>query len=169
MTTQRNNMFYRGAASAYSAILKIMNDHKEDSERIGIFNKLRDLWLISAANKDADAAKSRVDSKTVVTFVYYVTVVDNKFIFISEDESSNLEYTQTIYLWDEETSTNYILKFYGDCDTVVSFMESDDNLITTLAKLVGCANPESVEEAYKLHTVYCDTEEPVSLFELDLD
>lgn len=146
MTTRRNNMFYyRGACSAYKAILTIMKDVKSDEEREKIFKKFYNSWLKGADAIIDNSGNSEIDSRTVFTEHFYVTVRDNKYV-ITDKPIDNITFNRKIF-WSEQLLTNFIIDFTGNFDYVTGFIDSDEEFMINLPKALGI-NSNEIEEIY---------------------
>lgn len=146
MTTRRNNMFYyRGACSAYKAILTIMKEIKSDDEREKVFQKLYNSWLKGADAIIDNSGNPEIDSRTIFTEHFYVTVRDNKYV-ITDEPINNITFNRII-LWSGQVLTNYIIDFTGDLESVTNFIDSDEEFRINLPKTLGI-NPNEVEEIY---------------------
>ena len=77
MTTRRNNMFlYRGAHFALSFAIKVLDEFKSVEKAKHFLESLRESYLNRSVNVATDLTNlsSSVDSVSVFTFYYYVTV-----------------------------------------------------------------------------------------------
>lgn len=152
MTTRRNNLFYyRGACSAYSTILKILEEIKSDEERIKIFKEFHQSWLDRAIAIATNKKNLRMDSCTILTEHFYVTIVDGKYTIV--DSAINGECFHRIFLWNEHTKTNYIIDFTGDFDSVIDFVDSDNELMINLPKALGI-NSNEIKEIDNPKVIY---------------
>lgn len=152
MTTRRNNMFYyRGACSAYSTILQVLEEIKSDEERIKIFEKFHKSWLDGARAIATNKEEPEIDSCTIFTEHFYVTIVDGKYTVV--DNAINGEYFHRIVLWNEHTKTNYIIDFTGDWDFVIDFVDSDNELMVNLPKALGI-NSNEIKEIDSPKVIY---------------
>lgn len=162
MTTRRNNMFYyRGASSAYSTILQIMKEIESDEERMAMLERFHKSWLDGARSIALNQEKPVIDSCTIFTEHFYVTIADGKYTVV--DKAINDDSFNRMILWNEHTKTNYIIDFTGDWDSVINFIESDENFTDNMAKLIGC-DPNELEEIDKPMVVYVIPEHGDSLF-----
>lgn len=165
MATRRNNMFYaRGAASSYSAIISILKEFKSDNERIEIFEKLRSMWLKQAKDHANGMSDFNIESITVFTNKYYVTVKDGRYELV--DDKINGESFDGIIFWNKYTNTNYIIELTGDWDSVADFTDNDENFTDNMAKLIGCS-PDELEIVNKPYTVYVEPCCGESIFDYD--
>lgn len=69
MATNRNNMFFaQGAVYASSTMLQIMDEFKDDAERIQVINEFRNRWQESIINNFSldvlNNAKKHVEEKS---------------------------------------------------------------------------------------------------------
>lgn len=152
MTTRRNNMFYyRGACSAYSTILQIMKEIKSDEERIAMLEKFHKSWLNAARSIALNQEEPEIDSCTIFTEHFYVTIVDGKYTIV-DSEIDDASFDRMI-LWNEHTKTNYIIDFTGDWNSVVDFTDSDNEFMINLPKALGL-NPDEIEEIYSPKVIY---------------
>ena len=152
MTTRRNNMFYyRGACSAYSTILQILEEIKSEEERRKIFEKFHQSWLEGARAIATNKEEPEIDSCTVFTEHFYVTIVDGKYTIV-DNEINGVSFNRMI-LWNDHTKTNYIIDFTGDWDSVIDFIDSDHEFMTNLPKALGI-NPDEVEEVGSPKVIY---------------
>lgn len=152
MTTRRNNLFYyRGACSAYSTILQILEEIKFDEERIKIFEEFHQSWLNKATAIATNKKNLRMDSCTIFTEHFYVTIVDGKYTIV--DSAINGECFHRIFLWNEHTKTNYIIDFTGDFDSVIDFVDSDNELMINLPKALGI-NSNEIKEIDNPKVIY---------------
>lgn len=155
MTTRRNNMFYaRGACSAYSTIMSIMKEIKDDDERIKQFNKMYEAWLRNSIGSKDGIAYAVLDSATIVNKFYYVTVKDGQYIILDEISSSKYEKMNRFLFWNSNTMTNYIIDIVSennDC-YVTDFIDDDDDFIVNLSRLIGfdLDETESVDNTFYL-------------------
>lgn len=167
MTTRRNNMFYaRGASSAYSSIIQILEEFKSDEERIAMFEKLHQSWLKCANDYAKGIHNTEIDSVTVFTNTYYVTVKNGHYELVGDKIDG--ESFDGIMFWNKHTRTNYIIELTGDCDSVVDFTDNDENFKDNMAKLIEC-DPDELEEIDKPMVVYVIPDHGGSLFNDDLD
>lgn len=152
MTTRRNNMFYyRGACSAYSTILQIMKEIESDEERIAMFERFHKSWLDGAREIANKKDEPEIDSCTIFTEHFYVTIADGKYTVV--DKAINDDSFNRMILWNEHTKTNYIIDFTGDWDSVINFTESDENFTDNMAKLISC-DPNEIEEIDSPKVIY---------------
>lgn len=152
MANRRNNLFYsRGACSAYSTILKILEEIKSDEERIKIFKEFHQSWLDRATAIATNKKNLRTDSCTIFTEHFYVTIVDGKYTIV--DSAINGEYFHRIFLWNEYTKTNYIIDFTGDWDFIIDFVDSDNKLMVNLPKALGI-NSNEIKEIDSPKVIY---------------
>lgn len=163
MTTRRNNMFYyRGACSAYSTILKIMKEIESDEERIVMLEKFYKSWLNGARAIALNQEEPEIDSCTIFTEHFYVTIVDGKYTIV--DKAINDTSFNSIILWNGHTKTNYIIDFTGDWDSVIDFIDSDNEFMINLPKALGI-NPDEVEEIYSPKVIYVIPEHGDSVYD----
>lgn len=163
MTTRRNNMFYyRGACSAYSTILQIMKETKSDEERIDMLEQLHKFWLNGAKSIALNQEEPVIDSCTIFTEHFYVTIADDKYTVV--DKAINDDSFNRMILWNDHTKTNYIIDFTGDWDSVIDFIESDENFTDNMAKLIGC-DPNELEEIDNPKVIYVIEDKGESLYE----
>lgn len=152
MTTRRNNMFYyRGACSAYSTILQIMKEIESDEERIAMLERFHKSWLNGARELANKKDEPEIDSCTIFTEHFYVTIVDGKYTIV--DKAINDDSFNRIILWNGHTKTNYIIDFTGDWDSVIDFIEADNEFKINLPKALGI-NPDEVEEIDSPKVIY---------------
>lgn len=152
MTTRRNNMFYyRGASSAYSTILQIMKEIESDEERMAMLERFHKSWLDGARAIALNQEEPVIDSCTIFTEHFYVTIADGKYTVV--DKAINDDYFNRMILWNEHTKTNYIIDFTGDWDSVVDFIDSDNEFMINLPKSLGL-NPDEVEEIDSPKVIY---------------
>ena len=152
MTTRRNNMFYyRGACSAYNTILKIMEEIKSDEERITMFKKFYKSWLSGSKSIALKQEEPEIDSCTIFTEQFYVTIEDGKYVVV--DDKINDDSFNHMILWNEHTKTNYIIGFTGDRDSVIDFIDSDNEFMINLPKALGI-NPDEIEEISSPKVIY---------------
>ena len=152
MTTRRNNMFYyRGACSAYNTILQIMKEIKSDEERMAMFERFHKSWLNGVKAIATNKEEPEIDSCTIFTEHFYVTIIDDKYVVV--DDKINDDSFNRMILWNEHTKTNYIIDFTGDWDSVIDFIDSDNEFMINLPKALGI-NPDEVEEIDSLKVIY---------------
>lgn len=152
MTTRRNNMFYyRGACSVYSTILQIMKEIESDEERIAMLERLHKFWINGAKSIALNQKEPVIDSCTIFTEHFYVTIADGKYTVV--DKAINDDSFNRMILWNEYTKTNYIIDFTGDFDSVIDFIDSDNELMVNLPKALGI-NPDEVEEIDSPKVIY---------------
>lgn len=162
MTTRRNNMFYyRGACSAYSTILQIMKEIESDEERMVMLERFHKSWLDGARAIALNQEEPVIDSCTIVTEHFYVTIIEGKYVVV--DDKINDDSFNRMILWNEHTKTNYVIDFTGDWDSVIDFIEADEGFIDSMAKLIGC-DPNELEEIDRPMVVYVIPEHGDSLF-----
>ena len=56
-------------------------------------------------------------------------------------------------LWNEHTKTNYIIDFTGDWDSVIDFIDSDNEFMINLPEALKL-NPDEVEEIDSPKVIY---------------
>lgn len=152
MTTRRNNMFYyRGACAAYSTILQIMKETKSDEERIAIFERLHKSWLKGAKSIALNQEEPEIDSCTIFTEHFYVTIENGKYTVV-DDKINNHSFERMI-LWNDHTKTNIIIDFTGDWDSVIDFIDNDPAFMINLPKSLEL-DPEEVEPIDSLKVIY---------------
>ena len=152
MTTRRNNMFYyRGASSAYSTIIQIMKEIKSDEERIAMLEKFHKSWLDGARAIATNKEEPEIDSCTIFTEQFYVTIIEGKYVVV--DDKINDDSFNRMILWNEYTKTNYIIDFTGNWDSVIDFIDSDNEFMINLPKALGI-NPDEVEEIDSPKVIY---------------
>lgn len=152
MTTHRNNMFYyRGACSAYSTILQIMKEIESDEERIAMLEKFHQYCLNSAREQANKKDEPKIDSCTIFTEHFYVTIVNGKYTVV--DKAINGESFKRMILWNDYTKTNYIIDFTGDCTSVIDFIDLDNEFMINLPKSLGL-NPDEVEKINNPKVIY---------------
>ena len=152
MTTRRNNMFYyRGASSAYSTIIQILKEIKSDEERVAMLEKFHKSWLDGAKAIVLNQEEPEIDSCTIFTEHFYVTIVDGKYTVV--DKAINDDSFNRMILWNENTKTNYIIDFTGDWDSVIDFIDSDNEFMVNLPKALEI-NPDEVEEIDSPKVIY---------------
>jgi len=152
MTTRRNNMFYyRGACSAYSTILQIMKEVKSDEERMVMLEKFHKSWLDGARAIATNKEEPEIDSCTIFTEHFYVTIIEGKYVVV--DDKINDDSFNRMILWNEHTKTNYIIDFTGDWDSVIDFIDSDNEFMVNLPKALGL-NPDEVETIDSPKVIY---------------
>ena len=152
MTTRRNNMFYyRGACSAYSTIFQIMKEIESDEERIAMFEMFYKSWIEGAGAIALNQKEPEIDSCTIFTEYFYVTIVNGKYAVV--DDKIDGESFNRMILWNDHTKTNYIIDFTGNFDLVVDFIDSDNEFMINLPKALGL-NPEEVEEINSPKVIY---------------
>lgn len=152
MTTRRNNMFYyRGACSAYSTIIQIMKEVESDEERIAMLERFHKSWLDGAKAIALNKEEPEIDSCTIFTEHFYVTIVNGNYTIV--DKAINDESFNRMILWNEHTKTNYIIDFTGDWDSVIDFIDSDNEFMINLPKALGI-NPDEVEEIDSPKVIY---------------
>lgn len=152
MTTRRNNMFYyRGACSAYNTILQIMEEIRSDEERVTMFERFHKSWLDGARAIATNKEEPEIDTCTIFTEHFYVTIVDGKYTIV--DKAINDDSFCRIILWNEHTKTNYIIDFTGDWDSVINFIDSDNEFMINLPKSLGI-NPDEIEEIDSPKVIY---------------
>ena len=143
--------YYRGACSAYNTILQIMKEIKSDEERMVMLEKFHKYWLNGARAIALNQEEPVIDSCTIFTEHFYVTIVDGKYTIV--DKAINDDSFNRMILWNEHTKTNYIIDFTGDWDSVIDFIESDENFTDNIAKIIGC-DPNELEEIDRPMVVY---------------
>ena len=152
MTTRRNNMFYyRGACSAYSTILQIMKDIKSDEERIAMLERLYKSWLNGAKSIALNQEEPEIDSCTIFTEHFYVTITNGKYTIV--DEAINGDSFNRMILWNDHTKTNYIIDLTGDWYSVIDFIDNDPEFMINLPKALGL-NPDEVDAVDSLKVIY---------------
>ena len=159
MTTRRNNMFYyRGACSAYSTILRIMKEIESDEERIATFKRFYKSWLEGAKSIVANKEEPEIDSCTIFTEHFYVTIEDGDYKIV--DKEIDGDSFNRMILWNENTRTNYIIDFTGDWDSVIDFIKTDNEFMVNLPKSLGL-NPDEVEEIDRTKLLYISEDKGV--------
>lgn len=152
MTTRRNNMFYyRGACAAYSTILQIMETIKSDEERMAMLERLHKSWLNGAKSIALNQEEPEIDSCTIFTEHFYVTITNGKYTVV-DDKINNSSFSRMI-LWDGHTKTNIIIDFTGDWDFVIDFVDNDPEFMINLPKALGL-NPDEVDAIDSLKVIY---------------
>lgn len=163
MTTRRNNMFYyRGACSAHITILQIMKETKSDEERIAMLERFHKSWLNGARELANKKEEPEIDSCTIFTEHFYVTIVDGKYTVV--DKAINDDSFNRMILWNDHTKTNYIIDFTGDWDSVIDFIEADEGFMINLPKALGI-NPDEIEEIDSPKVIYVIENKGGSLYE----
>lgn len=152
MTTRRNNMFYyRGACAAYSTILQIMKEIKSDEERMAMLDRFHKSWLNGAKSIALNQEEPEIDSCTIFTEHFYVTITNGKYTVV-DDKINNSSFYRMI-LWNKNTKTNYIIDFTGDWDSVINFIDDDPEFMINLPKSLGL-DPDEVESIDSPKVIY---------------
>lgn len=163
MTTRRNNMFYyRGACSAYSTILQIMKEIESDEERIAMLERLHKFWINGAKSIALNQEEPVIDSCTIFTEHFYVTIVDGKYTIV--DKAINDDSFNRMILWNEYTKTNYIIDFTGDWDSVIDFIDSDNEFMINLPKSLGLS-PDEIDEIDSPKVIYVIEDKGDSIYD----
>ena len=143
MATRRNNMFYyRGACAAYSTILQIIKEIKSDEERMAMLERLHKSWLNGARAIALNQDEPKIDSCTIFTEHFYVTITNGKYTVV--DNAINGESFERMILWNEHTKTNIIIDFTGDWDSIINFIDNDPEFMVNLTNVLGL-NPDEVD------------------------
>lgn len=152
MTTRRNNMFYyRGACSGYNTIIQIMKEIKSDEERMAMLEKFHKSWLNGAKTIATNKEEPEIDSCTIFTEHFYVTIIEGKYVVV--DDKINDDSFNRMILWNEHTKTNYIIDFTGVWDSIIDFIDADNEFMVNLPKALGL-NPDEVEEIDSPKVIY---------------
>lgn len=152
MTTRCNNMFYyRGACSAYSTILQIMKETKSDEERMAMFERFHKSWLNGAKSIALNQEEPEIDSCTIFTEHFYVTIANGQYTVV--DEKINNSSFSRMILWNGHTKTNIIIDFTGDWDSVINFIDNDLEFMINLPKALGI-NPDEVDAIDRPKVIY---------------
>ena len=80
-----------------------------------------------------------------------MTIEDGNYKIVEKELDGN-SFNQMI-LWNEQTRTNYIIDFTGDWDSVIEFIESDNEFMINLTKVMGL-NPDEIEEIDRVKVLY---------------
>jgi hypothetical protein len=128
-----------------------MKEVKSDEERIAMLEKFHKSWLDGAKAIAANKEEPEIDSCTIFTEHFYVTIVDGKYTIV--DKAINDDSFNRMILWNDHTKTNYIIDFTGNWDSVIDFIESDENFTDNMAKLIGL-NPDEIEEIDNPKVIY---------------
>lgn len=143
MVTQRNNTFHnRGELFMLSWILEIaesVNTLDELKEQLVKLKETKKHWITECM---PGFTTSQLESKSIVTNRYHVTVKDNKYVLLKHFAPDKFN---TIILWSEDTNVQCIIDIYGD-DSVIDFVDSDESFQDNIAKLVNIANDWQVIE-----------------------
>ena len=150
MTTKRNNMFHdRGFTGGINLALQVIKEYGDiDKVKDCLlkFKESRAKWITDCTH---EFAKSSIETKSLITNHYFVTVKDGKYT-ITEKQLGD-KYSEFIY-WSENTSTQCIVIVYGpsirspEGTAVADFIDSDLNFHDNIAKLINIADDWEIIE-----------------------
>jgi hypothetical protein len=93
--------------------------------------------------------RSQLETKSLITNYYFVTVKDNKYV-VTEKQSGD-KYSEFIF-WSENTSTQCVVVIYGpsirsqDGSEIADFIDNDLNFQDNIAKLINIADDWEIIE-----------------------
>jgi hypothetical protein len=128
-----------------------MKEVKSDEERIAMLEKFHKSWLDGARAIATNKEEPEIDSCTIFTEHFYVTIIEGKYVVV--DDKINDDSFSRMILWNEHTKTNYIIDFTGDWDSVIDFTDSDNEFMINLPKALGI-NPDEVETIDNPKVIY---------------
>lgn len=148
MTTKRNNMFHdRGFIGAINLALCAIKEYGDIDKVKDFLLKFKDSRAKWITDCTPGFTRSSIETKSLITNHYFVTVKDNKYILLNRHESNKID---RVILWSEDTSTQCIIDIYGD-DSVIEFIDNDLNFQDNIASLINIA--DDYELIDKLKTI----------------
>ena len=150
MSTKRNNMFHdRGFIGAINLALQIIKEYGDldkVKDHLLKFKESRIKWITDCT---PGFARSYIETKSLITNHYFVTVKDNKYT--TTEKQLGDKYSEFIY-WSENTSTQCIVVIYGpnirssESAIVADFIDNDLNFHNNIAKLINIADDWEIIE-----------------------
>ena len=150
MTTRRNNMFHdRGFICGINLALQAIKEYGDLDKVKDYLLKFKESHAKWATDYTPDFTKSSLETKSLITNYYFVTVKDNKYI--TTEKKTGYKYGEFIY-WSENTSTQCIVVIYGpdirsqEGSEIADFIDNDLNFQDNIAKLINIADDWEIIE-----------------------
>lgn len=150
MKTKRNNMFHdRGFIGGINLALQLIKEYDDIDKVKDYLLKFKESHDKLATDCTAGFTSSQLETKSLITNYYFVTVKDGKYA-ITEKQLGD-KYSEFIY-WSENTSTQCIVIVYGpsvrsqEGSIVADFIDNDLNFQDNIAKLINIADDWKIIE-----------------------
>ena len=87
-----------------------------------------------------------------------MTIEDGNYKIV--DKEIDGDSFNRMILWNGHTRTNYIIDFTGNLDSVMDFIDSDNEFMINLTKVMGL-NPDEIEEIDRVKFLYINEDKGV--------